>query len=318
MVVQKSRPRPRNFLRDLYAVERKGMAGILRDASPDIVHAHWTYEFELAAQDCGLPHVTTAHDAPVTILRQVRDPYRAARLSVAARARPGIRRLSVVAPYLADRWRREMRYSRPIRIIPNSIPTDSIPPQRTPAPHPVGLEVADAGKRKNVAGLLHAFKIVRGEMPDAELRVVGPGLGPEEPLAVGARSEGMASGVAFLGRLGREELRSEYGSAWVFIHASFEEACPMTLLEAHGAGLPIIGGRDSGGVPYVLDDGRAGTLADVSEPRALSQAILDSLARGPGRPAHLDSIARFASKAVASAYLDWYGHAGSEAENGHR
>lgn len=293
-------------IRDLYRVERRTMADALRDCAPDIVHAHWTYEFELATQDSGLPHVTTAHDAPITILRQLRDPYRAARLGVAAVARPGIRHLSAVAPYLAERWRKEMLYRLPITVIPNSIPQDALHTGRDPAPHPILLEVADSGRRKNVAGLLRAFSIVRAQLPDAELRLVGPGLGPGDPLAEKARAEGLAEGVSFIGSLGREELAGEYGRAWLFVHASFEEACPMTLLEAHGAGLSIVGGRDSGGVPFVLDNGRAGTLTDVSEPQTFAKAILDALAGGPKPGPPPIAIERFAPEAVAAAYVEWY------------
>lgn len=306
MVVQRSRVRPRDFLRDLYAVERRGMVSLLRDAAPDIVHAHWTYEFELAAQDSGLPHVTTAHDAPVTILRHMRDPYRAARLAVAARARPGIRHLSAVAPYLAARWRREMHYRRPIRVIPNSIPTDALPAQRTPSPHPVLLEVADAGARKNVRGLLLAFKTAIAGVSDAELRLVGAGLGADDSLALWARARGLAKGVTFLGRLERDQLRKEYGRAWVFVHASLEEACPMTLLEALGASLPAVGGSNSGGVPFVLDYGRAGTLTDVSNPQAFAEAILEALAFGPESGPPLVAVERFAPSAVAGQYVYLY------------
>jgi glycosyltransferase involved in cell wall biosynthesis len=293
-------------IRDLYRVERRTMADALRDAAPDIVHAHWTYEYELAAQDSGLPHVTTAHDAPITILRQMRDPYRAARLGVAIVARPGIRNLSAVAPYLAERWRREMAYRRPIRVIPNSIPQDALPARRDPAPHPVLLDVADSGRRKNIPGLLRAFSIVRAQRPDAELRLVGPGLGPVDPLAEESRGSGLAEGVSFLGRLGREELADEYGRAWLFVHASFEEACPMTLLEAHGAGLAIVGGRDSGGVPFVLDYGRAGTLTEVADPQAFAASILDALAEGPRGCPPPTAIERFAPPAVTDAYVGWY------------
>ena len=181
-------------IRDLYRRERSAMSAALRDFHPDIVHAHWTYEFELAAQDSGLPHVTTAHDAPFTILRHMRDPYRAARLGVALRARPGIRHLSTVSPYMADRWRRQMRYRDPISVIPNSIPQSAVSPSRRPSPHPTVLEVADSGRLKNIGGLLRAFAIVRMQVPEAELRLVGPGLGALEPLALRASTGGWPLG----------------------------------------------------------------------------------------------------------------------------
>lgn len=83
----------------------------------------------------------------------------------------------------------------------------------------------------------------------------------------------------------------------------------MTLLEAHGAGLPIVGGVNSGGVPYVLDDGRAGWLTDVSDPRALASTLSRLIVDGPPPPP--DRAVEYARKAfspsaVAAAYMEWY------------
>lgn len=306
IVVVKSRPRPRDYLRDWYAAERSAMADVVRDTAPDVVHAHWTYEFEMAAQDSGLPHATTAHDAPVTILRHLRDPYRAARLAVALKARPGVRRLSAVSPYMAARWHTEMRYRRPIRVVANMIPRDALAPFRDPAPHPVLLEVADSGRLKNVPGLLRAFKSVKAQRADAELRLVGPGLAVDEPLAVRARADGLADGVAFIGRLDRSDLGLEYGRAWVFVHASLEESFGLVLLEAMASGLHVIGGRSSGGVPYVLDHGRAGTLTDVSDPEALAAAMIDTLRLGPKTGPAPEILSRFSVERVTSDYLHFY------------
>jgi glycosyltransferase involved in cell wall biosynthesis len=285
------------------------MSDALRDAAPDIVHAHWTYEFELAAQDSTIPHVTTAHDAPITILRQLRDPYRAVRLAVAVRTRPGIRHLSTVSPYLAKRWRKEMVFRRPIEVIPNSIPTNIRPRWRRPARHPVILEVADAGKLKNVRGLLHAFASVRGAVPEAELRLVGPRLGKTEAMALWAESEGLASGVSFLGPLGRPEVAEEYGRAWLFVHASLEESFGLAILEAMASGLPVVAGRDSGGVSDVMDYGHAGWLTDVRDPRALAGAIVGLIGDGPPDPpksAESFVVGNFSPSVVTKQYVDWY------------
>ena len=41
------------------------------------------------------------------------------------------------------------------------------------------------------------------------------------------------------------------------------EACPMVILEVMVSGLPVLAGKDAGGVPWVLDERRARFLADV-------------------------------------------------------
>lgn len=308
VVVVATRPSGR-AIKDLYRVERRSMSTVLRDIRPDIVHAHWTYEFELAAQDSGLPHVTTAHDAPFTILRHMRDPYRAARLAVALRARPGIEHMSAISPYMAMRWRRQMRYHAPIAVIPNSIPTFSNAQPRRPSAHPTVLEVADAGRGKNVRGLLRAFTLVRQEVPQAEIRLVGPGLGPHEPLARWAGSHGVATGVSFLGPMGRAELADEYSRAWVFAHASLEESFGLTVLEALASGVPVLGGRNSGGVPFVLGYGRAGWLTDVTDAQSFARDLAAMICGGPRIPppgADLYIQENFTPEAVAAQYSGWY------------
>src|SRR5688500_12562778 len=42
-------------MRDFYKSEREGLKEGIRLAKPDVLHAHWTYEFALACLETGLP-----------------------------------------------------------------------------------------------------------------------------------------------------------------------------------------------------------------------------------------------------------------------
>jgi glycosyltransferase involved in cell wall biosynthesis len=48
----------------------------------------------------------------------------------------------------------------------------------------------------------------------------------------------------------------------------------MSVLEAMKAGVPVIGGKAAGGVPWTLDFGRSGVLVDVRDSDAISDAII--------------------------------------------
>lgn len=308
-VSEPARHQPRRYLSDLYARERGTLVAALREWRPDLVHAHWTYEFALAAQDSLLPYVTTAHDAPLTILRHARDPYRAVRLAVAARARLGVKDLSVVSPYLVHRWRREMLFRRRIAVIPNSVPRTSVAKHRSPSDHPIVLEVAEHGPLKNVRGLLRAFALVRQQIPEAELRLAGHGLGPNGPVVPWAVAHGLSLGVSFLGYREPSDLADEYARAWLFAHASHEESFGLTVLEAIASGLPAVAGKDSGGVRYVLGDGRAGWLTDVSRPEVFAKQIAQLIAGGPldQQPGTTEYVQKnFSLESVTCAYLGWY------------
>ena len=76
---------------------------------------------------------------------------------------------------------------RPLEIVPNLISVGGrrSSPARTGGPHLVS--VGDAGRLKNIRGLLLAFLAVRQRHPAASLRLVGPGLAARDPLAARAR-----------------------------------------------------------------------------------------------------------------------------------
>jgi glycosyltransferase involved in cell wall biosynthesis len=202
-----------------------------------------------------------------------------------------------------------MLYRRPIEVIPNPIPNDVLGVPRTPSLHPTILDVADSGRLKNVASLLRAAASVRRHIPTLEVRLVGPGLGAEDAFAAWARERSLATGVRFLGALDRTALRLEYSRAWLFVHASLEESFGMSVLEAASAGLPVVAGRRTGGIPYVLGQGRAGWLADVGNPESLAAAIRPLLMGHPPTPKpgtweYLEKT--FGPSRVAEQYVQWY------------
>jgi len=43
----------------------------------------------------------------------------------------------------------------------------------------------------------------------------------------------------------------------VLVHPSLEEAHCMAVIEAMAMGMPVIGGRSSGGIPWTLAEGEA-------------------------------------------------------------
>jgi glycosyltransferase involved in cell wall biosynthesis len=305
------RKRARRRARDFFAAERRAVSDLLALASGDVVHAHWTYEFALACEHERRPVLVTAHDAPLTTLRLQRDAYRVARTILAYRARLGIRTMSAVSPYLAHRWRREMAYRRPIKVVPNiSVDLPVLAPQATKA-HRLVLDVTEDDDRKNVASLIRAFSEVRRVRPDTVLRLVGTGLSPTDRLAGWARANGLDTAVEFVGPVAHSAIPYHLAEADVFAHAALEEAHPVSVCEAMHAGLPIVGGRRSGGVPWTLDEGRCGLLADVRDPGAIADGILRLFA-DPGLSTQLGQAARsravttFGADAVVRGYLDGY------------
>jgi glycosyltransferase involved in cell wall biosynthesis len=305
------RKRARCRARDFFAAERRAVSDLLALASGDIVHAHWTYEFTLACEHERRPVLVTAHDAPLTMLRFQRDAYRLARTILAYRARLGIRTMSAVSPYLADRWRREMAYRRPIKVVPNiSVDLPVLAPRATKA-HRLVLDITEDGDRKNVASLIRAFSEVRQLRPDAVLRLVGSGLSPTDRLAGWARANELDTAVEFVGPVVHSAVPYHLAEADVFAHVSLEESHGISVGEAMHAALPVIGGQRSGAIPWTLDEGRCGLLVDVRDPGAIAEGILrlfadPGLATQLGQAARSRAVTTFSADAVVRGYLDAY------------
>ncbi len=200
--------------------------------------------------------------------------------------------LTAVSPYLADRWRREMLFKEKIEVIPNPVPlkVDGFNAHKRRRTGPVILSVSDGSRRKNVLTLMRAFGLLAARYPEAELRLVGNGLGPEDDLARTWLSMGRSGSVSFLGRLSREDLEAEYAQASVFCHTSLEESQGLVLLEAVQRNIPVVAGRDSGAVAWTLFDGAAGVLTDVRSP-ALWRMPWRPCFKGGKRTASLHSTA---------------------------
>lgn len=311
MLIAPQRRRARARALDLFARERAAVEALLRQSDAQVLHAHWTYEFAWAAQADGRPLVVTAHDAPLTILREMRDGYRAVRTVMAYIARTRIRRLTAVSPYLAARWRREMLYREPIVVIPNVVSQHRVGHSRTAE---TLVDVTDSGRRKNLWPLLEAHAMLLAEGRDLKLELIGPGLGSDGEIAQGARRRRLAVSVCFLGELDREGVDAALRRAAVFVHPSREESFGLSVAEAMAVGVPVVAGTSAGALPWVV--GETGILVDVEEPAEIAEAVgrvLDepALAAALGARARSRAATLFAPHVVASAYLDVY----SEARN---
>jgi len=273
------RPRARTRSRDLFSIERSFLAEQIRAWQPNVVSAHWTYEYALGSLQSGCPTLITVHDWAPTILRYQRDPYRAVRLLMQAMTFSKGRHFAAVSPYMANTVQRFTR--RPCSVLPNGLGREwfaGAPPVRT------GNRVLAAnpgfGQRKNVQRLLDAWPTVLQALPDAELILAGDGFETGGPAHRWAQKRGLLKGVCFVGQVNRHELRVLMGACSVFAHPSLEESFGMVVLEAMAIGVPVLGGHRSGAVPWLLADG-AGLVVDVRKPSEIAAGLLRLLTDTP-------------------------------------
>jgi glycosyltransferase involved in cell wall biosynthesis len=113
--------------------------------------------------------------------------------------------------------------------------------------------------------------------------MIGHGLGPGGPAESWAADRGLADGITFVGPLPHDRVLDSLDTADILVHPSLEESFSLVIAEAQLAGVAVIGGAHSGGVPWTLDYNRAGRLVDVRSTSSLAGAMrelaLDSATR---------------------------------------
>jgi len=272
------RRRAKNRALDFFKVERQYLLRAIERESPDILHAQWTYEYALAAQASAIPHVITAHDAPISIVRHNFTVYRIVRTLMAYRVLSRARRVVSVSPYVQEHLRRFMLYNGTDEIISNGLSQEifdyPVPPRQQGKPVIFASILNGWSSYKNGQVAIDAFSQHRLNHQKDRMIMFGAGHGPGEEAEQWAKAHGFAEGIDFVGQKPHKYvLKSLANEVDVLVHPSLEESHGMVLIEAMALGIPTIGGENSGAVPWTLDHGRAGLLVDVTSAIALTRAM---------------------------------------------
>jgi glycosyltransferase involved in cell wall biosynthesis len=295
---------------DFFAAERRHLRAVLEEAAPDVVHAHWAYEFGLAAVDTKLPAVISVHDSPADVLRSDKTPYNALRYLMARRCLRAGRRLAAVSPFIRDRVQASFG-ADPACVLPNPLPLETIADIRAACGRfeaPTVVFVSNYwGRLKNPDIALGAFAQARQRMPDLRLLCVGRDFGPDGPAARWAAGRGRDAGVSFLGARSHRQTLELIAQASVLLHTSRVESFGMAVAEAMALGTPVIVDARAGALPWLVEQGAAGVMTDTTDIDGLAQSLLDLLsdadtwrgvaARGVARARALCAPAAIAAQA---------------------
>lgn len=232
----------------------------------DIVHAHWTYEFALGALTATCPIVVTVRDMAGKVLVLFRDGYRLIRWVMNWWVFLQKKKIRFIANsnYLQEQI--QLKYRVDVPVIPNAVSNGFLLTEQRHKKHNIIVSISNGwGKLKNIDVLIFAFKQIRQKLPDAELWLVGGEFRKDHPNVEKLLSGDamIFDGVRLLGNIEHDELPKLLQQIDVMVHPSLEESFGNILIEAMAQGIPVIGGKSSGAVPWVLGDGHAGVLCDV-------------------------------------------------------
>lgn len=165
--------------------------------------------------------------------------------------------------------------------------------------------------------LLHAWDIVRQEVPDVDL-VIGGGSPNPKPRELGVfatmdkiiEDAGMQDSVQKIGYVDDDMMRPFYQQAEVFVMPSLFEPFGMTSQEAMACGTPVVASK-FGGIRNTIINGYNGFLVDAANPQEFADAILSLLrdeekCREIGHNAYKVIIEEYSWEAIARRHLEFY------------
>lgn len=125
------------------------------------------------------------------------------------------------------------------------------------------LFVGSLHPRKNIGGLLNAYRAYRAAEGEAKLAIVGAGMFGQE--------EGSEPGVVWLGRRSKEELARWTGAAEGLLYLPYFEGFGVPIVEAMAAAIPVIASAVTS-IPEVCGGAAAG-LVDPEDAEGAAKAM---------------------------------------------
>lgn len=175
------------------------------------------------------------------------------------------------------------------KIIPNMIDFGQFQYRERASVQPRILITRSLEEIYNVDCVIRAFKIIHDQYPQSILGIVGDGR-QRERLENAVEALGLNESVVFYGRVNHSRIQELYNSYDIYMNASNVDNLPLVILEAFASGLPVVTTK-AGGIPYIVEDGVTGLLADKEDSRGLAEQVI-KLLKEPEKALRLAQNAR--------------------------
>ena len=300
------------WLRTAYQGCIRAVRKKLRELRPDIVHGQGTErDCAISAVFSGFPDVLTIHGnlrsiAKVTHARRFSFPWLGARLEEFTVPRS----LGVVCithytqQAVAD-------LARKTWVVPNAVDASffEVTPGSMPESPPQILCVGLVCPRKNQNAFIRALDPLAAMRPFKVLFLgqTVPGQSYDDELLAMVRAR---SWCAYDGFADRPKLKDLMRQTTLLALPSLEDNCPMVVLEAMAAGVPVVAAK-VGGLPDLIEEGKTGAFCDpldaASMRLAVERALRDSaVTKRLAGSARQQALERFHPRVIAQRHLEIY------------
>jgi glycosyltransferase involved in cell wall biosynthesis len=159
----------------------------------------------------------------------------------------------------------------PVFVVPNGIEAaGAVAPAVDRDAGPSVLCVGNITPNKGQRVLLEAVRLLRLQYPGIQATLVGRDF-TKGHFFRDAEKQGLAETYSAVGFV--EDVRSLLAQATLAVLPTLHrEGMPTSLLEAMGAGIPVVASR-VGGVAEIVEDGTTGLLVTPGDPQVLAEAI---------------------------------------------
>jgi glycosyltransferase involved in cell wall biosynthesis len=297
------------WLRTGYQGCIRAVRKVVRQIRPDIVHGQGTErECSLSAVFSGLPNVITIH-GNMREIEKVNRPKPFTHGWLAARLETfTLPRADGIVCITKYTQRAAASLARKTWVVPNAVDASFFGLNPKPTSPPLVLCVGQISFRKNQNAFIHALDPLAAREPFQALFLSGPAAddyGKEFTDLIGTRAW-----CRFGGWAGREELKQHLAGATMLVLPSLEDNCPMVVLEAMAAGVPVVA-PNVGGVPDLVEHERTGLLCDPRSADSMRTAVARllhdrALAERLAQNARQEAEARFHPKAIATRHVEIY------------
>jgi glycosyltransferase involved in cell wall biosynthesis len=283
----------------------------IHEIGPDLVHGQGTEaDNAMSAVFSGFPNVLTLHGNMRAVARVSRVPtfsynWMAARLE--GFVLPRTRGVVCITTYTQ---RSVKALARRTWLVPNAVDPSffDVKPAPELSPAPFGLCVGTVVRHKNQNDFIRALDPLAKEKKFKMQFAAEPSkdaYGAEFYQLV--RERPWCEHVGFMNR---EQLKARLAAAAFLALPTREDNCPMVVLEAMAAGVPVLASA-IGGVPDLIENEVTGLLCDPDKPETFREAaarLLDdrALAARLASEARARALKRFHPLVVAQKHVEIY------------